>query len=64
MEEADLLVAVGTRFVCQSDCSRTGYPKVEAVININTDSTTSCTTVKAWRWWAMRRPTLRRLHAV
>jgi len=37
MEEADLLVAVGTRFVCQSDCSRTGYPRVEQVININTD---------------------------
>ncbi len=37
MEEADLLVAVGTRFVCQSDCSRTGYPKVERVININAD---------------------------
>lgn len=37
MEEADVLVALGTRFVCQSDCSRTGYPKVERVININTD---------------------------
>lgn len=38
MENADLLVAVGTRFVCQSDCSRTGYPLVETVININTDA--------------------------
>jgi 3D-(3,5/4)-trihydroxycyclohexane-1,2-dione acylhydrolase (decyclizing) len=37
MEEADLLVALGTRFVCQSDCSRTGYPRVKAVININAD---------------------------
>ncbi len=37
MEEADLLVAVGTRFVCQSDCSRTGYPKARQVININAD---------------------------
>ncbi len=37
MDEADLLVAIGTRFVCQSDCSRTGYPKVQQVININTD---------------------------
>jgi 3D-(3,5/4)-trihydroxycyclohexane-1,2-dione acylhydrolase (decyclizing) len=37
MEEADLLVALGTRFVCQSDCSRTGYPNVRQVININTD---------------------------
>ena len=37
MENADLLVAVGTRFVCQSDCSRVGYPNVQGVININTD---------------------------
>ena len=37
MEEADLLVAIGTRFVCQSDCSRTGYPRVQHVVNINTD---------------------------
>jgi 3D-(3,5/4)-trihydroxycyclohexane-1,2-dione acylhydrolase (decyclizing) len=37
MENADLLVAVGTRFVCQSDCSRTGYPQVQRVININAD---------------------------
>jgi 3D-(3,5/4)-trihydroxycyclohexane-1,2-dione acylhydrolase (decyclizing) len=37
MENADLLIAVGTRAVCQSDCSRTGYPLVEQVININPD---------------------------
>ena len=37
MEQADLLVALGTRFVCQSDCSRTGYPNVRRVININGD---------------------------
>ncbi len=37
MDEADLLVAIGTRAVCQSDCSRTGYPKAEHVININAD---------------------------
>jgi len=37
MEHADLLVAIGTRFVCQSDCSRTGYPRVTRVVNINTD---------------------------
>ena len=37
MESADLLVAIATRFVCQSDSSRTGYPKVERIININTD---------------------------
>ncbi|HVM71672.1 MAG TPA: thiamine pyrophosphate-dependent enzyme, partial [Anaerolineales bacterium] len=37
MENADLLVAVGTRAVCQSDCSRTGYPNVSRVINLNAD---------------------------
>jgi 3D-(3,5/4)-trihydroxycyclohexane-1,2-dione acylhydrolase (decyclizing) len=37
MENADLLIAIGTRAVCQSDCSRTGYPNVKRVININVD---------------------------
>jgi 3D-(3,5/4)-trihydroxycyclohexane-1,2-dione acylhydrolase (decyclizing) len=37
MENADLLIAIGTRAVCQSDCSRTGYPNVKHVININAD---------------------------
>lgn len=37
MEHADLLIAVGTRAVCQSDSSRTGYPQVQRVININAD---------------------------
>jgi 3D-(3,5/4)-trihydroxycyclohexane-1,2-dione acylhydrolase (decyclizing) len=37
MENADLLVSIGTRFVCQSDCSRTGYPQVQRVINFNND---------------------------
>jgi len=37
MEHADLLIAVGTRAVCQSDSSRTGYPNVKRVININAD---------------------------
>ncbi len=37
MAAADLLIAVGTRFVCQSDCSRTGYPGVQRVVNINGD---------------------------
>lgn len=35
MEQADLLIAVGTRAVCQSDSSRTGYPNVRRIININ-----------------------------
>jgi 3D-(3,5/4)-trihydroxycyclohexane-1,2-dione acylhydrolase (decyclizing) len=38
MENADLLIAAGTRAVCQSDCSRTGYPNVKQVININADA--------------------------
>lgn len=37
MENADLLIAIGTRAVCQSDCSRTGYGQVKQVININAD---------------------------
>ncbi len=37
METADLLVAVGSRSVCQSDSSRTAYPNVKRVININAD---------------------------
>lgn len=46
MEQADLLIAVGTRFVCQSDCSRTGYPRVQKVININADVDTALHYVK------------------
>jgi len=41
MENADLLIACGTRFVCQSDCSRTGYPMVKKVVNINGDVNTA-----------------------
>lgn len=37
MDNADALLAVGTRFVCQSDCSRTGYPEVKHVVNVNAD---------------------------
>ena len=37
MEHADLLIAVGTRAVCQSDSSRTAYPGVRCVVNINAD---------------------------
>lgn len=37
MEHADLLIALGTRAVCQSDSSRTGYPHVQRVIAINAD---------------------------
>jgi 3D-(3,5/4)-trihydroxycyclohexane-1,2-dione acylhydrolase (decyclizing) len=37
MEHAGLVIVVGARAVCQSDCSGTGYPAAEAVININAD---------------------------
>ena len=41
MEEADFLIGVGSRFVCQSDSSRTGYPRVQGVVNINADPETA-----------------------
>lgn len=37
MEHAELLIAVGTRAVCQADCSGIGYPNAKAVIGINGD---------------------------
>ncbi len=37
MENAELLIAVGTRAVCQADCSGVGYPSAQAVVNINGD---------------------------
>ena len=37
MEQATLLVAIGSRAVCQSDCSGIGYPRVTDVINLNGD---------------------------
>lgn len=37
MEEADLLIVVGSRSVCQSDSSRTAYPNVKQVITINSN---------------------------
>ena len=37
MQEANLLVAVGSRAVCQSDCSGIGWPAVQHVVNINAD---------------------------
>lgn len=35
--QADLLIVVGSRGVCQADCSGTGYASASAVININAD---------------------------
>ncbi|WP_062226723.1 thiamine pyrophosphate-binding protein [Aureimonas frigidaquae] len=37
MEHGELLVVVGSRAVCQADCSGTGYPSAKAVVNINAD---------------------------
>ena len=37
MSEADLLLVIGSRAVCQADCSGIGYKKAQAVININGD---------------------------
>lgn len=37
MNEADLLIVLGSRGVCQADCSGIGYKKAEAVVNINGD---------------------------
>jgi 3D-(3,5/4)-trihydroxycyclohexane-1,2-dione acylhydrolase (decyclizing) len=38
MAEGELLIVIGSRAVCQSDCSGIGYPKVQEVININLDA--------------------------
>src|SRR4029434_8446751 len=37
MSEAELLIVMGSRAVCQADCSGIGYKNAEAVININGD---------------------------
>jgi 3D-(3,5/4)-trihydroxycyclohexane-1,2-dione acylhydrolase (decyclizing) len=37
MSEAELLIVVGSRAVCQADCSGIGYKSAQAVININGD---------------------------
>lgn len=62
MDEADLLVAIGTRAVCQSDSSRTGYPKAREVININTDPDAALHYNKAIAFVGDAAPTLARLN--
>lgn len=37
MSEAELVIFIGSRGVCQADCSGIGYPNAKAVININGD---------------------------
>lgn len=61
MEHADLLLAIGSRAVCQSDCSRTGYPRVETVININTDPDAAMHYGKTIAMVGDAEPTLRKL---
>ncbi len=61
MDNADLLVAIGTRFVCQSDCSRTAYPNVTQVININTDADSAMHYGRTIAMVGDARSTLRRL---
>ncbi|MCX6029018.1 MAG: thiamine pyrophosphate-binding protein [Chloroflexi bacterium] len=61
MEHADLLVAIGTRCVCQSDGSRTGYPNVQHVININSDVEAATHYGKTVALVGDAGPTLRRL---
>jgi 3D-(3,5/4)-trihydroxycyclohexane-1,2-dione acylhydrolase (decyclizing) len=61
MEEADLLVAVGTRAVCQSDSSRTGYPRVAQVISVNSDPDAAVHYGRNLPFVGDAAPTLRRL---
>jgi 3D-(3,5/4)-trihydroxycyclohexane-1,2-dione acylhydrolase (decyclizing) len=37
MAQADLIIIVGARAVCQSDCSGIGYKSAQQVVNINAD---------------------------
>jgi 3D-(3,5/4)-trihydroxycyclohexane-1,2-dione acylhydrolase (decyclizing) len=37
MANAELVIVVGSRAVCQADCSGTGFERAEAVVNINGD---------------------------
>jgi 3D-(3,5/4)-trihydroxycyclohexane-1,2-dione acylhydrolase (decyclizing) len=39
LAEADLVIVIGSRGVCQADCSGIGFEKAEAVININANLT-------------------------
>ena len=37
MQNADAVIMIGSRAVCQADCSGIGYPNARAVLNINGD---------------------------
>lgn len=61
MEHGDVLLAIGSRGVCQADMSRTGYPKVEHVVNINTDTAAALHYNRTVPLVGDAAPTLRRL---
>lgn len=61
MERADALLVVGARAVCQSDSSRTGYPQVRHVVNINIDVDAATHYSDTTALVGQARPTLRRL---
>lgn len=61
MENADVLLSIGSRAVCQADMSRTGYPQVEHVVNINTDQAAALHYARTVPLVGEAVPTLRRL---
>ncbi len=61
MSHADALLVVGSRAVCQSDCSRTGYPQVRRVVNINTDPEAALHYADTTALLGDAKPTLQRL---
>lgn len=62
MEHCDLVVTIGTRFVCQSDCSRTGYLSAKQVISINTDFDDTVHYSKSVGLWGDAAATLAKLN--
>lgn len=64
MENADLLITIGTRAVCQSDCSRTGYPNAKQVININADLGDALHYQDTLALWGDAAATLQKLNAL
>ena len=63
MEEAELLVVIGSRAVCQSDCSGIGWPNVRDVININADPMDVQHYNRTTALWGDAGQVLKRLHA-
>lgn len=61
MEHADALLVVGARTVCQSDSSRTAYPRVRHVVNINIDVDAATHYSDTTALVGQAQPTLRRL---